>query len=121
MPSLRQAVAALVISACMPAYAGSIRVSVERGGYIGPLEIRVGVPHEDGEPKWLVARRLAAESVADVGSLTAGTYVVLVSGAAPFERFAISAGVRAEGNEVLRVTLPKPRRLKGAIRVGTGN
>ena len=121
MLAFRRVVAAFVISACMPAYAGSTRVSVERGGYTGPLEIRVGVPHEDGEPKWLVARRLATESVADVGALAAGTYVVLVSGAAPFERIAISAGVRGEGDEVLPVTLPKPRRLKGTIRVGTGN
>lgn len=119
MFTLRQAVAALVISACMPAYAGNARVSVERNGYSGPLEIRVGVPHEDGEPKWLVARRLPTESVADAGALAAGTYVVLVSGAAPFERFAVSAGVRGEGDEVLSVTLPKPRRLKGTIRVGS--
>lgn len=121
MPNLRPVVAALLITACMPAYAGSTRVAVERGGYTGPLEIRVGVPHEDGEPKWLVARRLTTETVAEVGSLAAGTYTVLVSGTAPFERFAISAGVRGEGDEVLRVALPKPRRLQGTIRVGAGN
>lgn len=121
MMNLRVTVAALVVTACMPAYAASTRVAVERGGYTGPLEIRVGVPHEDGEPKWLVARRLPTESVTDVGTLAAGTYVVLVSGAAPFERFAISAGVRGEGDEVLSVTLPKPRRLEGTIRVGAGH
>lgn len=117
MKSFRTALTALVLSACVPAYAGT-RVVVQRGGYTGPLEIRVGIPQEGSEPKWLEAKRLAAESTVEIAPLAAGTYVVLLSGDAAFERFATRVGVRGEGDEVLRIVMPQPQRLRGAIRIG---
>lgn len=117
MQAFRKAAAALLLCACVPAYA-AIRVVVDRGAYSGPLELRLGIPQEDEEPKWIEARRLAAESAVELPSLAAGTYIVLLSGDGPLERFATLAGVRGEGDEVLRVALPQPRRLGGMIRIG---
>src|SRR5215218_3930323 len=118
MQTIREAVAALLVCACTPIFAATTRVVIDRGQYTGALEVRIGVPQEDSEPKWVEAKRLRDESTVEIAPLPAGTYVVLVSGAAPFERFAITAGVRGEGDEVLRVTLPKPRRIRGTIRIG---
>lgn len=119
MQAGHKAAALLLLCVCLPAFAATTRVVIDRGEYTGPLEVRIGVPQEDGEPKWIQAKRLAAESSVDLAPLAAGTYVVLVSGDAPFERFAVNAGVRGEGDEVLRVTLPRPRRLRGTIRIGS--
>lgn len=102
----------------MPAYAGT-RVLIDRGGYAGALEIRIGVPREDAEPQWIQAQRLASESVVELTPLAAGTYVVLLSGERPLERFAIRTGVRGEGEEAIRIAVPQPRALRGAIRLGT--
>ena len=121
MQAFQKAFAALLICTCMPAYAAKTRLLIERGSYTGPLEIRIGLPQEDGEPKWIQAKRLASESAVDFAPLAAGTYVVLLSGEAPLERFAATAGVRGEDDEVLRVTLPEPRRLQGTIRLGAAS
>ena len=112
-------VAALILCACLPAYAGKTRVVVERGAYTGALEIRIGIPQEDDEPKWIEAKRLTdTESAVDCAPLSPGTYIVLLSGDGPFERFAAMVGVRGEGEEELRVRVPEPRPLRGTIRLG---
>ena len=121
MHPFRTAVAALFILACMPAYAAKTRVVVERGAYTGSLEIRIGVPQEDNEPKWIEAKRLTTESAVDCAPLSPGTYIVLLSGEGPFERFAAMVGVRGEVEEELRLTLPQPRRLRGTIRLGNAS
>lgn len=118
MQIFRGAIVALFFCAGVPAYAGT-RVAVDRGDYAGPLEIRVGVPQDDEEPKWIEGRRLASESSVDVASLAVGTYVVLISGDGPLLRSASRVSVRGQGDETIRIALPKARPLHGAIRIGS--
>jgi Carboxypeptidase regulatory-like domain len=118
MQAFHKALAALLLCACWPAYAG-VRVDVERGEVSGPLEVRIGLPQEDDTPKWIEAKRIpaGASSVA-FDAIVSGTYVILLSGEGPLERFAMRTGIRGEGDEVIRVTLPKPRPIRGAVRLG---
>lgn len=119
MQAVRIAVAAILLCACWPAYP-AIRVLVDRGDYDGPIDVRIGLPQEDDTPKWLEAKRIQPDaSSTELSSIVSGTYVVLLSGDGPLERFATKTGIRGEGDEVLRIALPKPRKIRGAVRLGT--
>ena len=118
MQAFHKALIVLLLCATWPAYSG-IRVAVDRGTVTGPLDVRIGLPREDDAPKWIEAQRIpAGASTVDLSSIASGTYIVLISGEGPLERFAVRTGLRGEGDEVLRIALPQPRRIRGAVRLG---
>lgn len=120
MKAILATAAALLVCVCTPVYAGN-RVLVDRGDYTGSLELRIGVLQESSEPKWIDFQRLGSESAADIQALAAGSYIVLLSGEGPFERFAVLFGASGDDDAEVRVTLPRPQLLHGTIRVGTAS
>jgi hypothetical protein len=87
--------------------AATIRARIDRGRYDGPVELRLGVRNDDAEPRWFAWRSLrAGETEALFDDVPRGSYVVLVSGASPLQRFSIETGVGADDVRRLPIKLP---------------
>ena len=86
----------------------TIRAHLDRGRYQGPVELRLGVNKNDNaEPRWFAWRTLGAgETEAVFGDVPRGSYMVLVSGAEPLQRFSIEVGVGASDTRRLPIVLP---------------
>jgi hypothetical protein len=87
--------------------AATIRAQLDRGRYQGPVELRLGVKNDDAEPRWFAWRTLGAgQSEAVFDDVPRGSYIVLVSGVGPLQRFSIETGVGASDTRRLPITLP---------------
>ena len=93
----------------LTASAATLKVTVSRQGFTGPIQVAVA-PRVDGKPpRWSATKTLAAgESAVSFGSLTPGLYVVLASGPQPLQRLSTKANLGSDGS-TLRLAIPRSK------------
>ncbi|HEX6095738.1 MAG TPA: carboxypeptidase-like regulatory domain-containing protein, partial [Thermoanaerobaculia bacterium] len=100
-------VIALVVLFHGSALAATLDVTIDRGGFTGPLQLSIA-PRVGGKaPQWSATRTvIAGRSSVRFADLEPGLYVVMASGPQPLQRLSAKANVDSDG-AALRLVIPK--------------